>query len=182
MTTKYFKFLLLLLPLHGHAQTDGALTKAGGFIYLYHLSEYSGFSLNIERENTFKSNAAFSHGARLDYNKFKPFPKTNFPGNENLILGYHFKLYPFFPKSKRQFNGLFLGIEPCYFVKVNSDYRYGPGLGGLLGYQLWIKNKFTLSAEGNIFYIQNINDNTTQQNPQDRYFYMYASIKVGFKL
>lgn len=177
-----FWLLIFSFPIFAHCQNERPLTKMGGYLYLYRFSKYSGYSLNFERENVFRQNSAFTHGPRLDYSNAKPSPQTFFPGSENLILGYEVKVYPFYSRNKRSYKGLFLGINPCYFVNVKRRFKYGPGLGSLIGYQFWIKNKFSLSGEGMLIYMQNTNPRTTRQNPQDRYFYIFANVKLGLRL
>lgn len=155
--------------------------KGGGFIF-YSKGGYTGYTLNAETERAFNDIYRFTHGLRIDYDWGKPNPEKLFPGVENLIFGYDFKFYPFKRKASKPYQGVFLGLNPCYFYNINSKYKYGPGIGSILGYQYLLKDRFTLSSEFTMTYMQNINDYALQTNSQDRYFYLFFNVKFGWLL
>jgi hypothetical protein len=157
------------------------LYKLGGFFHFYQ-GEYRGYSFNMEVENSFK-NGSFTHGPRIDYTRYKtmswPVSRAAF---EALTFGYQFKFYPLHTKDQQPYNGLFLGAYPFFRIPVEQHQRNGPGLGTVLGYQQMIKSKFSLSLEGSMLYLQNINENIPSNNPNDGYFYFNASLKLGITL
>lgn len=174
------KYLILFLSLSQgldslaqNLEPRSSLTKLGGIFQF----NPSGYSINFEHERGFLKNSRFTHGLRVDFNKISPYPQKFFPGVENLVLGYQLKLYPF---SKEEFRGFFTGVYPCYFVKRKDRYRYGPGLGGLIGYQ-YIRKRLSLSIESSIVYMQNVNEKVPSKNPEDRYFFLFLNIKAGLR-
>ncbi len=173
-----------LFSCNSFSQSDSRpLTKVGGFINFNHPSGFGGFFFSLENERVFKNNSFFSHGPRLDYDKGKRNIQNNFPGIENLVLGYELKFYPFHYIKHKPYQGIFIGVYPCYFTPINQVYKNGPGLGSLMGYQHIFKDKISASFEGSVIYMQNVNETTRYRtNSQDRYFYITPSFKIGFKL
>ena len=157
------------------------MIKGGGFVF-YSKGDYTGFTLNAETERALNHKYRFTSGLRIDYDWGKPKPEKMFPGIENLIFGYDFKFYPFKRKTSKPYQGVFLGLNPCYFYNINTMYKYGPGVGSILGYQYLLKDRFTLSSEFTLTYMQNINDNALQTNSQDLYFYLFFNVKFGVLL
>lgn len=158
------------------------LTKIGGYTTF---KEAPTIIFNLEQERVFMKHKYFTCGHRIDYYKFNPFfTPTKFSfGTENLILAYEVKVYPFYFKSHKTYQGFFLGIDLCYFTPINKKYFYGPGAGALIGYQYVFRNKFSLGVEGSVIYMQNVNKSSPfRKNPEDRYFYIIPSIKAGLKL
>jgi hypothetical protein len=60
--------------------------------------------------------------------------------------------------------------------------RYGPGITPLLGYQQVIEKKYSISFEGGVPYIQDLNHRSPAQNPEGRYFYVFLNFKLGIRL
>lgn len=184
----FFYFLSILLPAGAMAQdSPERLIKAGGFIYV-NKGEYSGFSVHMELERAFQRRQFLTSGPRLDYVKIPDFGTIG----ENVYIGYHIKMYPFYFKHHVPFKGLFVGLEPLILINRNAvdrqgiDWgRYGPGIGSLVGYQHIVKNKISVGLEGSMNYIQNLNDNTNAyqgyNHESGRYIYFYANFKVGLK-
>ena len=162
-------------------ETKTSMVKAGGFV-TFRNSSFSSLFFNLESEKNFKKAIFLTHGARLDYFQARPYPQKYFFGHENLTIGYQFKFYPFYFKSRKPFQGLFIGVDPCLYLPVWRVYRSGPGVGGLLGYQQVFKNKMTASFEFSTVYMQNTNKNIPPKNPKDRYFFFFMNLKVGFDL
>jgi hypothetical protein len=179
-------FMLLLASLFSFTisieaicqESPPLVIKGGGFVF-YSKGDYTGYTLNAETERAFNHTYRFTRGLRIDYDWGKPKPEKMFPGIENLIFGYDFKFYPFKREASKTYQGVFLGLNPCYFYNINSKYKYGPGVGTILGYQYLLKDRFTLSSEFTMTYMQNINDNAVQTNSQDRYFYLFFNVKFG---
>ncbi len=173
----------ILISFHCFSQSDNRpLTKIGGYTSF---KEAPSIILNLEQERVFMKHKYFTSGPRIDYYKFNPFFKpTKFSfGTENLILAYEVKVYPFYFKSHKTYQGFFLGIDLCYFTPINKKYFYGPGAGALIGYQYVFKNRFSLGVEGSVIYMQNVNKSSPfRNNPEDRYFFIIPSIKAGLKL
>ena len=153
-----------------------ALVKAGGFIYFLH-SQYNGFSTHVELEKAFKRAEFLTSGPRLDYVNFDYSPS-------DLMLAYDLKLYPFYWIKKKPYHGMFIGVDVTYLLKTNDIHysRFGPGVGALLGYQHVFKDKFFLSLEGSMIYVQDLNDKAPQHNAAHRYLYVFACIKGGWKI
>ncbi len=172
----------ILISFYSFSQSDNrSLTKGGGYLNFNHPSGFSGFFFSLENERAFKTNSFLTHGPRLDYNRAKR--SYSFPGIENLVLGYELKFYPFHYIKHKPYQGIFIGVYPCYFTPINQVYKYGPGLGSLMGYQYVFKDKISLSFEASVIYMQNVNEITRYRtNSQDRYFYITPSLKIGFKL
>jgi hypothetical protein len=159
------------------------LNKVGGFINFNHPSGFAGYFISLENERVFNRNYSFTHGPRLDYDKSKRDVQKNFSGTENLVLGYELKYYPFHHKSSKLYQGIFIGIYPCYFLPINNLYKNGPGLASPIGYQYVFKDRISLGIETSIIYMQNVNESSPYRtNSQDRYFYITPAIKFGFKL
>lgn len=178
-------FLLLFISVNAFSQTERRpLLKVGGFVY-FTKSEYSGFSVHFEFERTWKQNQRFTSGPRLDYTFTKDLG-YNYTGDigPKVYVGYELKYYPFQNKLEYPYQGVFVGIEPLILMhKPSSDfYRYGPGLGALLGYQHLIKKKYSLGLEGSLIYFQNLNKERPPDNSEDRYYSLYACLKVGIRL
>jgi len=171
--------------LNAHAQSfPRPLLKAGGFIYFTD-SEYSGFSLHLEYEKAIRNNAFLTSGPRIDYTYTKFLQRYRYSGDvgPKLYVGYELKFYPMYWKSIIPYRGIFIGIEPLFLMQgENEFYRYGPGLAALAGYQHLIKGRFSLSVEGSVIYFQNLNERRRPDNPDDRYFNLYACIKFGITL
>ena len=179
-----FLIINTLFPFDSFSQNDQrSLIKAGGYLNFNHSSGFSGFIFSLEKERTFKKNMSFTHGPRLDYDKAKRDLSKNFPGIENLIVGYGLKFYPFYFKSHKPYKGIFIGLYPCYFMPINIRYKYGPGVGSPIGYQHVFKDKISLGFEGSVIYMRNINENAFyQSNPKNKYYYFLLCFKVGLKL
>jgi hypothetical protein len=184
----FFYLLSILLPVGATAQdSPERLVKVGGFIYV-DKGEYNGFSVHMELERAFKRRQYLTSGPRLDYVKIPDFGTIG----ENLFIGYHIKVYPFYFKHHVPFKGLFVGLEPLMLININevdrngNDLgRYGPGLGSLLGYQFTLRDKVSIGFEGCMNYVQNLNDNTNRfqgyNHESGRYIYFYANVKIGKK-
>ena len=183
MQRAIFMSLVLVVALSANAQLDSTfsvdrkpLIKVGGFIYP-DSSRYGGFSLHLELERTFRRAQYLSGGVRLDYLNFEDF------FDKNIFIGYQLKFYPFYWKSKKPYQGFFIGVDPLYLVQKGNDYsRYGPGLGALIGYQHIIKNKFSVGIEPGGAYIIDLNGDSPQNNPDNEYFYFFIALKFGIKL
>ena len=175
--------LFLSLSTRLFAQLDSArnvdrraLFKMGGFIYP-DSSNYGGFSFHLEIERIFRNAPYFSSGPRLDYVNFEDFFDKNF------FVGYEFKFYPFYWKSKKPYQGLFLGVEPLYLAQTGNSYsRYGPGGGTFLGYQHIIRDKFSIGLETEMAYVIDLNGDAPQNNPDNEYLFFFISLKFGIKL
>lgn len=182
MTTRVLlRYILLLSSLvlsgfDGRTQTPKPLLKIGAFPYLRHAG-VSGFSAHFELEKAWKNKEFITSGPRLDYVDIRNF-------RPNFYLGYQLKFYPFYWHYERPYQGIFIGIDPFYLMKNPGDglSRYGPGLGGLLGYQHVFNNRISVSFEGSVVYFQNLNNNVYRNNPEDRYQTTFANIKVGVRL
>jgi hypothetical protein len=167
--------VLLTADVFAQAKVD-PLLKAGGFVYFYR-GEYNGFSANVEFEKAFTRSHFLTSGPRIDY--------INYPGNDNsLMLAYDLKFYPFYWKNRRPYQGMFIGVDLVYFLKNSDTYssRYGPGIGSLIGYQYLIKDKVSLSIEGNVIYMHDLSETAVQTNLRHNYFDEFLSVKVGFRL
>ncbi|HMI66056.1 MAG TPA: hypothetical protein VK517_08480 [Cyclobacteriaceae bacterium] len=177
MLTKIGLFLSVCLAMDAVGQSDpGPLIKMGGFVYFLD-SKYNGFSAHLEFERAFRRSQFLTSGPRIDFINFK-----NSDGA--FMVGYEFKIYPLYWKSRKSYQGLFIGIDPVYLPKNPDIYysRYGPGIGSLFGYQHVFKDKISIALEGSLIYIKDLNKQTAQYNPDHTYLYAFACIKVGFKL
>jgi hypothetical protein len=154
-----------------------ALLKAGLFIVPYHQTPELS-SLHVELEKPFPRKKFLTLGPRLDYLR----PMNDSQGN--LFIGYAFKLYPLHWKLQKSFQGPFIGFEPMVLVNTRADRksRYGPGITPLLGYQQVIEKKYSISFEGGVPYIQDLNHRSPAQNPEGRYFYVFLNFKLGIRL
>jgi hypothetical protein len=152
---------------------EGPVTKIGGMYYGRDPS--AAYSLCLERERLFPKKA-FSRGPRVDYDVTKSSPQTY--GSMSLVLGYQFKYYPFYAVRGRPTAGFFLGVNPCYSVKVRDQFPYGPGVGFLMGYQIWIMNTVALSLEWDLSNIRNINQ--TAGLPNTSYWNFFSFVKAGY--
>lgn len=175
----------LLAWLNVHGQSDlRPLLKAGGFVYFTD-SEYSGFSLHLEYEKAIRNKEFLTSGPRIDYTYTKFLQGYRYSGDvgPKLYVGYELKFYPMYWKSNIPYRGIFIGIEPLFLMQgENEFYRYGPGVAALAGYQHMFKKRFSLSFEGSMIYFQNLNERRRPDNPDDRYFNLFACIKFGIKL
>jgi hypothetical protein len=159
------------------AQDDESpVTKIGGMYYGKNPS--LSYSLCFERERLF-ARKSFSRGPRVDFDEAKPAPQTY--STMSLVLGYQFKYYPLYPVRGDPTRGFFLGVNPCYFVKVRDQYQYGPGVGFLMGYQGWIMNKIALSFELDITNMRNVNQSLSAGLPNSWYLYAFSFFKVGYR-
>lgn len=156
------------------AQVDESpVTKIGGW---YYFNSPSYNTLSVERERSIRQSLTFTHGPRLDLN----FGETS--GLLSMAMGYQFKYYPFSLLREKPSRGVFLGLEPCYFIKVREQTVYGPGIGTLLGYQLWIKNKVAVSLETSLKYMQNMNPNALGVYLNSWYLHSFLFLKVGMRI
>jgi hypothetical protein len=160
-----------------------SLIKLGFFPFINR-----GVQVNLATERLFNRAPALTRGFRLDYQKQKQYYKATptsikfNPGLEVLSLGYQIKTYPFYFVKHKQYNGFYLGVDLCYYFKIQKIYRYGPAVGGQIGYQRIIKDRFSVGAEIRVTYQQNLNDNVQSLNPKDRYIYNYVYLTFGLKL
>lgn len=175
--------VIILASIDSFSQIDNrSINKIGGFPVLAD-GKLTGYFFSLDRESIFKNKRSFTHGPRLNYDTDGMDLRKRFPGMENLVIGYQFKFYPFHYIKQKPYQGIFIGIYPCYFTPINELYKNGPGLGSLLGYQYVFKDKISLSFEASVIYMQNVNKTTPYStNSQDRYFYITPSVKIGFKL
>lgn len=153
------------------------VVKGGGFLYFLE-HQFNGYSLHLEYEKVFRHAPFFTSGLRIDYTQFKN--STGAP-----MIGYDIKVYPFYGLSKRRlYHGIFTGVDLAYLIQTKSskDSRYGPGLGMLLGYQHILKDRISLSLEGVMIYVQDLSEKSIQHNPERRYLYVFANLKVGLKI
>jgi hypothetical protein len=129
-------------------------------------------------EKPFHRKEFLTSGPRVDYLG----PMNDSQGN--LFVGYEFKLYPLHWKLQKSLQGPFLGFSPMVLLNTRADRksRYGPGITPLLGYQQVIKKKYSISLEGGVPYIQDLNSNSPTHNPEGWYFYLFLNFKFGFKL
>jgi hypothetical protein len=166
-------------PMNCSAQDDpGPVMKIGG---MYNGRHPTAYSLCFERERVFSRYPSFTRGIRLDYDRTEPSSQPYSPGAMSLVIGYQFKYYPLTPLRKKVSRGFFLGASPCYFIKVRDQYPYGPGVGFLLGWQIWIKNQVTLSLEWNILGWQNFNQNISSGVSNEWYFDVFVFAKAGYR-
>lgn len=174
--------ICFLFPHDAKGQNEiKSLTKVGGYLNFNHPSGFGGFIFSLENERVFKKSNFFSHGPRLDYDKDKRDIPANFPGIENLFVGYEVKYYPFHFIKQKPYQGFFLGLYPCYLLPINKRYKNGPGLASLAGYQYMLKNKLSFGLEMSVIYMQNVNkDSPYRTNTEDRYFYFTGAIKIGY--
>ena len=159
--------------------SERTLIKAGGYI-VFNEGIYRGYLLCFEGERNFKGSRYFSSGFRSDYVHI-PFYEQYSGHLIALGVGYEFKYYPLRNIKGYLLNGPFVGLFPYYYLPINKSYRYGPGLGANLGYQQRIGTKVALSAELNMVYMQNFNEQVPKGNPDDRYFNFLPQIKVGLR-
>lgn len=168
---------LLLLTHFAFAQNDRSyLAKGGGFLYFLE-SRDNGYSVHVELEKAFRNAGCLTSGPRIDYTEFKY-------STGALMIAYGLKLYPFYWITRKPYRGLFLGGDLSYLIhnKRIKESRYGPGLGSLFGYQHMFENKISLCLEGSLTYVQDLNKESRHRNPEHRYLYVFACLKVGLKI
>lgn len=154
------------------------MVKAGGYLVFNH--GFKGYSLCFETEKHLKASLFFSSGIRLDYVHI-PYQEAYSGHLIALGAGYEFKYYPIRNKNGFLMDGPFVGLYPYYYLPINKTYRYGPGAGINVGYQQRIGERFALSAELNMIYMQNFNEQVPIGNPDDRYFNFLPLLKVGIR-
>lgn len=153
-----------------------SLIKGGAFLYVLE-SKFNGYSIHLEYEKTLKNKEFLTAGPRLDYTEFKHISGA-------LMIAYDLKLYPFYWISKKPYHGMFIGADLTYLIQHRNiaTSRYGPGIGSLFGYQYVLKDKVSLCLEGSMIYMQDMNENAPQYNPEHRYLYVFACLKAGIKI
>ncbi len=185
MTHLFFKsvfilgvFLALAIELKGQSPAK-ILIKTGGYP-VFNDGVYRGYIFCFEWERAFKGSRYFSSGFRSDYVHI-PFYEQYSGHLIALGVGYEFKYYPLRNIKGYLLNGPFVGLFPYYYLPINKSYRYGPGLGANLGYQQRIGKKLALSAELNMVYMKNFNEQVPMGNPDDHYFNLLPQVKVGLR-
>lgn len=150
--------------------------KIGAFCYPFEY-RYNGFSLHFELENSLPRTKSLAVGPRVDFVNIKN-------GDPALLVGYGLKIFPFFRVNKIERQGLFISVAPVFMPKILDvfDERYGPGASGLIGYQFYLKDGLSLSAEGSWTYLRDISKYSPQFNADRTYIYLYANLKVGIRL
>jgi hypothetical protein len=139
------------------------------------------YTLSFERERLFPEKLSVTHGPRLDFSNAERSTQPPSSGWMLLVLGYQFKYYPFAILRKKPMRGFFLGINPSYAVKVRDQYPYGPGVGFLMGYQVWIKNAVTLGLELNVANGRNVNQNIAATTPGNWFWDGIFAFKIGYQ-
>ena len=179
----FFCFLLETYDLKAQSTPDSYI-KIGGLYsfnkfpaYYLNQNENIGYQISIEYERNFGKIKFITNCIQFDYVYQKPI------SSRNVYLGYGIKFYPCYWKYKQPNRGIILGLIPIFiFRDPKNDFTpYGPGISTLLGYQLIIKNKFSLSFEVHLNYFQSLNKNTSH-NPNNRYFNFLENFKMGIKL
>lgn len=170
--------LSLLNMQYGFTQSGDKIIK----LNLYPHFSNPGITIGLEFEKSLGRTIKFSQATRIEYRTItSENPSDNFFGQQNLCLGYAVKYYPFRKQSGKKFQGVFVGIMPSYFVKVRSQYRYGPAIGIPAGYQFVLKSRLTLSLEYTVTFMQNVNNAIPPSNPSDRYFDLFKGFRIGYR-
>jgi hypothetical protein len=167
---------ILFLPWAAIGQDNQEkIIKIGFNPYFGHANNYL-YTLHFEYEKYFKKLPYLTHGFGFDY------------AHSNLdvyLYRYNFTVYPFYRLADRKpYRYLFMGASPlfCHNADTDDQDRFGPGISVNSGFQILIKNKFSLSTEIFLYGFRNLNKQATERNSRDIYTDGIYCFKIGILL